>query len=75
MGGFCYGPHAGLMREGGRRDFGMKRVLVILSISIGGWIGWRLGKYFGFMTAYFLSVVGAAAGLYFGRKIMRHYLE
>ncbi len=53
----------------------MKKVLAILSIFIGGWIGWWLGNYFGFMTAYFLSVVGAAAGLYFGRKIMRHYLE
>jgi hypothetical protein len=71
------------MREGGRAqktrkyrtDFGMKKVLVILSISIGGWIGWWFGEYFGFMTAYFLSVVGAAAGLYFSRKIMRRYLE
>jgi hypothetical protein len=53
----------------------MKKVLVILSISIGGWIGWWLGNYIGFMTAYFLSVVGGAAGLYFGRKIMRNYLE
>ncbi len=53
----------------------MKKVLDILSISIGGWIGWWLGNYFGFMTAYFLSVVGAAAGLYFGRKIMRSFLE
>jgi hypothetical protein len=53
----------------------MKKVLVILSISIGGWIGWWLGSYIGFMTAYFLSVVGAAAGLYFGQKIMRNYLE
>jgi uncharacterized membrane protein len=53
----------------------MKKVLVILSISIGGWIGWRLGSYIGFMTAYFLSVVGAAAGLYYSRKIMEKYLE
>jgi len=53
----------------------MKKVLIVLSISIGGWIGWWLGKYFSFMTSYFLSVVGAAAGLYFGRKIMSNYME
>ena len=53
----------------------MKKVLVVLNISIGGWIGWWLGSYIGFMTAYFLSVVGAAAGLYYGRKIMEKYLE
>jgi uncharacterized membrane protein YsdA (DUF1294 family) len=53
----------------------MKKVLIILSISIGGWIGWWLGKYVGIMTAYFLSVVGGAAGLYIGRQIMRNYME
>jgi hypothetical protein len=53
----------------------MKKVLIILSIFIGGWIGWWLGKHVGFMTAYFLSVVGGAAGLYFGRRIMRNYME
>ena len=57
------------------RDFGIKKVLIILSISIGGWIGWWLGKYVGIMTAYFLSVVGGAAGLYIGRQIMRNYME
>jgi len=53
----------------------MKKILIILSISIGGWIGWWLGKYVGFMTAYFLSVIGGAAGLYFGRQIIRNYME
>ncbi len=53
----------------------MKKVLIILSISIGGGIGWWLGKYVGFMTAYFLSVVGGAGGLYVGRRIMRNYMQ
>jgi len=52
----------------------MKKILIILSITIGGWIGWWLGEHIGIMTAYFLSVFGAAAGLYFGRKIMNSYL-
>jgi uncharacterized protein YcfJ len=53
----------------------MKKIIIVLSVSIGGWIGWRLGEYAGVMTAYFLSVVGGAAGLYIGRKIMRNYME
>ncbi len=53
----------------------MKKLLIIIWISIGGWIGWWIGKHIGIMTAYMLSVVGAAAGLYFGRKIMINYME
>lgn len=57
-----------------KRDFGMKKLLIIISISIGAWIGWWLGEYIGFMTAYFLSVVGGAAGLYIGRQVMKNYM-
>jgi hypothetical protein len=53
----------------------MKKVLVIVSIFVGGGIGWWMGKHVGFMTAYFMSVVGAAAGLYIARRIMSNYLE
>ena len=53
----------------------MKKLLIIVSISIGGWIGWWLGEHFGLMTAYLLSVVGGAAGLYIGRQVMRNYME
>ena len=57
------------------KDFGMKKVFIILRISIGGWIGWWLGDHVGFMTAFFLSIVGAAAGLYIGRIVMKNYME
>ena len=53
----------------------MKKILIILSITIGGWIGWWIGEFVRFMTAYFLSVFGAAAGLYFDRKLMNNYME
>ena len=52
----------------------MKKVLIILSVSLGGWIGWWLGKYVGVMTGYLFSVVGGAAGLYIGRRIMQNYM-
>jgi len=53
----------------------MKKVLTIIYISIGGWVGWWIGGHVGIMTAYFLCVFGAAAGLFFGRKLMRIYIE
>lgn len=53
----------------------MKKLLNIISISVGGWIGWWIGEHIGIMTAYLLSVFGAAAGLYLGRKLMTSYLE
>jgi hypothetical protein len=53
----------------------MKKLLIIIWISVGGWIGWWIGEKIGFMTAYLLSVVGSAAGLYFGKKIMTNFME
>ena len=58
-----------------KRNARMKKILTIICISAGGWIGWWVGEHVGIMTAYFLSVLGAAAGLYFGRKLMSSYLE
>jgi hypothetical protein len=57
------------------QDYSMKKILIIIWISIGGWIGWWIGEYIGTMTAYLLSVLGAAAGLYFGKKIMTNFME
>jgi hypothetical protein len=53
----------------------MKKLLIIIWISIGGWIGWWIGEHFGIMSAYLLSVAGSAAGLYFGKKIMTNFME
>ena len=53
----------------------MKKILIIIWISIGSWIGWWIGDHAGIMTAYLLSVAGGAVGLYFGRKFMMNYME
>lgn len=39
--------------------------------AIGGWIG---GK-FGLMWMMVLSAIGAGVGFYFGRKVVRDYLD
>jgi hypothetical protein len=46
----------------------MSRLLVVLGATIGGAAGWWLGADIGTMTAFFLSVIGTAIGVYAGRR-------
>lgn len=43
----------------------------ILGATVGGW----LGSHVGIMTAYIAGVVGLAAGVYLGRRIVRDYID
>ena len=52
----------------------MGMILYLGLSTLGGWVGWALGNPFGFMTAFFLSMVGTAIGVYFARRISRTYL-
>jgi len=52
----------------------MNKIVLLLSITIFGWIGWKLGDRFGLMTAYFSSVAGSLVGVYVGCRINRDYL-
>jgi len=49
----------------------LKPILKMLGLSLGGWVGWWLGDHIGLITAYFLSLFGAATGLYMARQIAR----
>ena len=51
----------------------MSRLLTLLGMTVGGWAGWALGARWGIFAAIMLSLVGTAAGLYYGRKIARDY--
>jgi len=42
-----------------------------IGATLGGALGWWLGERLGIMAAWFLSAVGTAFGLYWGRKIGR----
>ena len=53
----------------------MKKLILLLSISIFSWIGWEMGKRFGVMTAYWISFVGSLIGVYIGCRINRDYLS
>jgi len=50
----------------------IKPLVVIIAISLGGWLGWVLGRPWGIMIAYFIAVAGASVGLYVGRRIQYH---
>ena len=52
----------------------MNKIVLLLSITIFGWIGWKLGDRFGLMTAYFTSIVASLVGVYVGCWINRNYL-
>jgi len=42
--------------------------------TIGGAIGWWLGSFVGFMTAYMVSTVLCAAGWYYGGLLAKRHL-
>jgi hypothetical protein len=46
----------------------------MLAGSLGGALGWWLGGLEGIMTAFFLSVLGTALGVYAARRLMDEYL-
>lgn len=53
----------------------MKKLCLIIFITLGGYLGWWLGESFGLMTAYFLSVAGSLSGVFAGCVINRKYLD
>lgn len=53
----------------------MKTMLWMVLSTVFGAVGWWIGEYFGFTTAFVLSTVGSLVGVYAGIKIARNYLE
>ena len=53
----------------------MKKLVLLISITIFGWVGWWLGYHIGIMTAYLMSVVGSLIGVYFGVRINQNHLN
>jgi hypothetical protein len=52
----------------------VRKICILVAVTLFGWIGWWLGAHVGLLTAYFLSVVGSTAGVYVGWRIHRDYL-
>lgn len=46
----------------------------VIGATIGGWLGWWLASSAGLFTAFVVSMVGTALGLYYGKRTAAHYL-
>ncbi len=51
----------------------MVKLFGFIGATLGGAIGWWVGARVGFMTAFFVSLVGTGAGVYFGRRWALNY--
>jgi hypothetical protein len=49
----------------------MVKMLAFAGATAGGWAGWALGALAGTFTAFVVSIVGTAIGVYYGRRIAR----
>jgi hypothetical protein len=51
----------------------MVKLCIMIGTTVGGYVGWAIGAPFGIFAAFALSMVGTGAGMYYGRKIGKHY--
>jgi len=49
----------------------MKRLLDLVGMSIGGWLGWAIGAAVSIFTAFIISMIGTGLGLYAVRRLTR----
>ena len=52
----------------------MTKVVVFMGATLGGAVGWWFGVRFGVMTAFIVSIIGTAAGVYGARRWLREYV-
>ena len=51
----------------------MKKLLILIGMTLGGWVGWWLGDRFGVMTAFIVSTLGSLIGVVLAWKVGRRY--
>lgn len=51
----------------------MTKLCILIGTTVGGYAGWALGAPVGLFTAFALSMVGTGVGMFYGRKIGKHY--
>jgi len=51
-------------------------MLLFIGMTLGGYIGWRVGDYFGLglMATFLVSTLGSAIGVYVAWRIVRDYV-
>jgi predicted MFS family arabinose efflux permease len=51
----------------------MKKLLILIGMTLGGWVGWWLGDRFGVMTAFIVSTLGSLIGVVLAWKVGRRF--
>jgi len=46
----------------------MQKLLTMIGMTVGGYVGWAIGAPVGIFTAFMVSMVGTAVGLYAARR-------
>ena len=52
----------------------MKRLLDLVAMTVGGWLGWVAGAWISIFTAFIVSMVGTGLGLYASRRLYKRLL-
>lgn len=50
------------------------KLCIFVGLNLGGYVGWELGEHVGLMTAFLVSGLGSAAGIWAGWRFAREYL-
>jgi len=53
----------------------MRRLLIIVGATAGGYVGWALGDMIGMTTAVLLSLVGSGVGWYMGDRMAQAWFD
>ena len=53
----------------------MQKLLLMTGMTLGGYVGWAIGAPVGVFSAFMVSMVGTAAGLYAARRLADRLLS
>ena len=53
----------------------MRKIILLLCITIFGLAGWWIGAHIGIMTAYLISFIGSLLGVYIGVRFNQNYVD
>ena len=51
----------------------MEKLFIFLGATVASSVGWWVGAFVGTMTAFMVSTIFTGFGMYYGRRIARHY--
>lgn len=53
----------------------MQKILTLLGMTVGSYVGWMIGAPAGIFAAFVVSMIGSAAGLYGARLLLARLLS